>query len=185
MYNLFRRLNRARQTAISSFPSFFSLLSHPAKLNAHVISIRKSPLLSILSNYGSRSAPVVIYVPPSYTAYKPLMVVIDIISGQLLGTDQKGGLSVPIVNGEPRVFLPLVLHRKQGDEVKVGEWYREPMVLDTSVKGAMGGDRQSPGGGAGAGGSPGSPGSPGRHSAKTPSFGRVMSWLGMGSGGKG
>ena len=113
-----------------------------------------------------------LYIPPNLTAYKPLIVVIDIISGQLLGTDQKGGLSVPIVNGEPRVFLPLSLHR--GQEVAQGEWFKEPMTLDTSA-GVKNGHGQEGGR---------SPGGEGRHSAKTPSFGRMMSWLGMGSGGK-
>ena len=169
MYHLFRRLNRARRTALSH-PAFLTTPARATRISSHIISIRNSPLLTVLNNLGTRSAPTVAYLPQAQTGYKPLLVVIDVISGQVLGTDQKGGLSVPIVNGEPRVFLPLALHR--GQSVSVGEWYKEPMSLDWG---------NNVGGG---GGGSGSPGSPGRHTAKTPSFGRVMSWLGMGSGGK-
>lgn len=135
-----------------------------ARLNPHAMVITKSPLVSILTNYGSRAAPVVLQISPAQTGYRPLIPVIDIISGHVFATDSKGGLTVPIIAGQPRVFLPLSLHR--GLE---GEWAGRPAMgrIDTDVKTPSG--------------SPGSPGREGRH-AKSPSFGRVMSWLGMNKG---
>lgn len=74
---------------------------------------------------------------------------------------------MPIVNGEPRVFMPLEMHR--GLQMQVADW-QAPRV-ETDVKGANG---------YGQGQGHGSPASPGRHPGKSPSFGRMMSWLGMG-----
>lgn len=167
MYGLFRRLNAARRTATTRHPTYLSTLMRAARLNPHSMIITKSPLLSILTNYGSRSAPVVLSILPTQTGYKPLLPIIDIISGHIFATDQKGGLTIPIIAGQPRVFMPLSVHR--GLE---GDWAATPgqARIDTNMK--------TPGGSA-----PGSPNAEGgRHMAKSPSFGRMMSWLGMNKG---
>lgn len=166
MYSFFRRLNAARRSAISRHPVYLSTLMRAAKLNAHSMVITKSPLLSVLTNYGSRSVPVVLPISPSQTGYKPLIPVIDIISGHVFATDQKGGLTVPIIAGQPRVFMPLSVHR--GLE---GEWAATSGMarIDTDVR--------TPGSSA-----PGSPKEGSKH-VKSPSFGRMMSWLGMNKSG--
>lgn len=167
MYHLFRRMNRARNTAIAAHPAYLTTLMRPHKLNAHVMTSIKSPLLSVLNNYGSRTAPTAVYVAPAHTGYKPLLPVIDVISGHIYATDPRGGLSVPIVNGEPRIFMPLSIHR--GQQLPSSEWMgMAPVRVDT-------GEKMGSGQGAGAG-----PVSP-KHAGKSPSFGRMMSWLGMGS----
>lgn len=42
------------------------------------------------------------------------MAVIDVLTGHVYATDPKGALTVVIVAGEPRVFLPLAVYRSQG-----------------------------------------------------------------------
>jgi alpha-amylase len=137
------------------------------RFNSHTMVITKSPLLSVLTNYGSRSVPVVLPLTPAQTGYRPLIPVIDILSGHVFATDARGGLTVPIIAGQPRVFLPLSLHR--GLE---GEWAAVPgqLRIDTDVR--------TPGSA-----SPGSPSKEGSRHGKQPSFGRMMSWLGMNKGG--
>lgn len=108
MYHAYARLNHARRRAMA-FPSFLSTLLRHHNLDAHSAVIAKPPMVSILTNAGS-SAPVrIYYLPSAVTTYAPRMAVIDALSGQIFATDPQGGLSVPIVGGEPRVFLPMGL----------------------------------------------------------------------------
>ncbi|RXK37283.1 hypothetical protein M231_05425 [Tremella mesenterica] len=119
LYSTFLTLNTARRKAIQH-PPFLSTLIRTLILNNHTISISKPPLLTILTNSGSLSPTFVVHVPSMLTSYKPLLPVIDVISGQIFSTDPRGGLSVPLLNGEPRVFLPLNIHL--GDGVKAELW---------------------------------------------------------------
>lgn len=66
-------------------------------------------MVSIVTNVGSAAPVRVYYLPSAVTTYAPRMAVVDALSGQIFGTDPQGGLSVPIVSGEPRVFLPMAI----------------------------------------------------------------------------
>ncbi|BEI88484.1 uncharacterized protein CcaverHIS019_0112020 [Cutaneotrichosporon cavernicola] len=106
MYHVFARLNHARRRA-TAFPPFLTSLLWHHKLDAHTAVIAKPPLVSIFTNTGSTARVRVYYLPAMLTTYAPSMAVVDALSGQIFATDPQGGLSVPIVSGEPRVFLPL------------------------------------------------------------------------------
>lgn len=101
------------------------------QLNTHTVALSKAPFLTILTNVGSRAPPVVVHVTPEKTGYKPLMAVIDVLSGHVYATDPKGALSVAMVAGEPRVFLPLAVFRSQGIVPK--EVWTGGLKLDTDV----------------------------------------------------
>ena len=98
-------------------------------MDNHTIAVSKPPLLSVLSNYGSGSPAMPLYLSPMQTSYRPLLPIIDIISGQIFSTDPRGGLSLVIVRGEPRVFLPLDVHLGQD----MTSWVQVP-VVDTSAR---------------------------------------------------
>ncbi len=132
----------------------------PHQLNNHTIALTKPPLLTVLTNYGSSVPAIGIYVSPQQTSYKPLLPVIDILTGQVFSTDPRGGLTIPILASEPRVFLPLTVH--QGIASK--EAWAAVIKVDEEVK-----QVQSS-----------SPGSPGLRHGKRPSFSSVISWLGVG-----
>jgi alpha-amylase len=106
MYHVFARLNHARRRAMR-FPPFLTSLLRHHKLDAHTAVIAKPPLVSILTNTGAAAPVRVYYLPSAVTTFAPRMAVVDALSGQIFATDPHGGLSVPIVSGEPRVFLPL------------------------------------------------------------------------------
>ncbi|KAK8845346.1 hypothetical protein IAR55_006059 [Kwoniella newhampshirensis] len=170
-YQLVRTLNAARRSAAASHPSFHTTLSRPYQLDNHTIAIGKPPLLSIMTNYGSHSPTIGLHLTAQQTGYKPLLPVIDVLTNQIFSTDPRGGLTIALVDGEPRVFLPLSVHR---GIVNQDSWQSTKLDLDTSTK------LQS--------NSPmGSPGSPRNH-LKRPSLVGVMSWFSSGgrssSGGK-
>ncbi|KLT46106.1 alpha-amylase [Cutaneotrichosporon oleaginosum] len=106
MYHVFARLNHARRRAIA-FPPFLTSLMRHHKLDAHTAVFAKPPLVTILTNTGAASPVRVYYLPSALTTFAPRMAVVDALTGQVFATDPQGGLSVPIVSGEPRVFLPL------------------------------------------------------------------------------
>lgn len=137
----------------------------PHQLNNHTLALNKSPLLSILNNFGSGSPVTGIYLSPQQTGYKPLLPVIDVLSEQLFSTDPRGGLTIPLISGEPRVILPLSVHRGITSKEL---WASVPPKLDLESLNRLPSPR-SPGGG--------SPGSPGSH-RKRPSLTGMMSWLG-------
>lgn len=161
---MFRSLNAARRSAEASHPTFFTTQMHAYLLNNHTTAISKPPLLSILTNYGAHSAPLSLYITSAQTGFKPLIPVIDVLSGHVISTDPRGGLSVPILGGQPRVFLPLSVH--SGVSPKA-EWQATFMGIDTKVRQA----------------GPSSPASPGGTSMRLrPSLGGVISWFGSMSG---
>ena len=133
MYAFFRNLNAARRAAIAAYPLYLDTALRPHQLNNHSIALSKAPLLTLLSNYGSGTAAIGLYIPPSQTGFKPLLPIIDVLSGQILSTDPRGGLTVPVVGGEPRVFLPLGVYRG-GDEASASHWAARPMSIDTDVR---------------------------------------------------
>lgn len=106
MYHVYARLNHARRRAMA-FPPFLTTLLRHHKLDQHTALISKPPMVSILTNVGSAAPVRVYYLPSAVTTYGPRMAVVDALSGQIFATDPQGGLSVPIVSGEPRVFLPM------------------------------------------------------------------------------
>jgi alpha-amylase len=95
------------------------------------VAISKGPFLTVLSNVGSRSPPVVVHIGSDKSGYKASMPVIDILTGQAYATDPKGSLSVAIIAGEPRVFLPLAIYRSQGIVPK--EVWLAGLKVDTNV----------------------------------------------------
>ena len=107
---MFRNLNNARQSAIASNPALLTRLMRAHQINNRTLALSKPPLLSILTNYGSNVPAIGIYLSPQQTGYKPLLPIIDILTGQIHSTDPRGGLTIPIVAGQPRVFLPLSVH---------------------------------------------------------------------------
>jgi alpha-amylase len=170
LYQIFRSLNTARRSAAVSHPPFLTTPLRPYLPNNHTLILHKAPFVSILTNYGSLDdrIAVPVYIPPQQTGYKPLLPLIDIISGQILSTDPRGGISVPIVRGEPRVLVPLPVHLEEASK----EVWEKEIKLDVEVK--------TPGPS-----SPASPGSPGIGiHRRTPSLGRVLSWLGSVGGSK-
>nr|XP_031863707.1 uncharacterized protein CI109_000959 [Kwoniella shandongensis]KAA5530779.1 hypothetical protein CI109_000959 [Kwoniella shandongensis] len=166
-YQFIRTLNAARRSASASHPPFHKTLVRPYQLDNHTIALSKPPLLSILTNYGSHSAAIGLHLSPEQTGFKPLLPVIDVVTNQIFSTDPRGGLTVTLVDGEPRVFLPLAVHR--GITSK-DQWASVP--LPKLELGELLGKRQSP---------LNSPGSPRSH-LKRPSLGGMMSWFS--SGGK-
>lgn len=105
-YDMYARLNHARRRA-SSHSAYLNTLLKFAKFDTHSVLISKAPMLSVLTNYGASAPPKVYYI--SKTGYAPLIPVIDVLTGQVFATDPHGGLSVVILSGEPRVFLPLAI----------------------------------------------------------------------------
>lgn len=121
MFAFFRNLNAARRAAITSNPAYLTTLLRPHQLNNHSIAISKPPLLTVLTNYGSSVPATGLYVTPGQTGFKPLLPVIDVLTGQIFSTDPQGGLPLAIVAGEPRVFMPLAVHRDPAGTT-VGSW---------------------------------------------------------------
>jgi len=155
---MFQALNAARRSATASHPSFLTTPMHPYQLDNHTIALTKPPLLTVLTNYGSGTPAIGIYLSPRQTAYKSLLPIIDILSNQIYSTDPRGGITIPLVAGEPRVFLPLSVHRGVASEET---WSGEVKVKD-EVKVAS---SSSP--------------SPAAH-RKRPSFGAMISRWGVG-----
>ncbi|ODO01867.1 hypothetical protein L198_02595 [Cryptococcus wingfieldii CBS 7118] len=169
-YTLLQTLNKARSRASTS-PSFPALCKPYQHIN-HTLAISKPPLLSVLNNYGSYQVVNLHYIPPEQTGYRGELAVVDVVSGQVFGTDPKGGLSVPIVNGEPRVFLPLGVWK---GKVEDGEWQRKEVEEKSELGLGLG-----MGQGLGARSSSRSP--PGSPRLAT-SLGAMVSWLGNKNGG--
>jgi alpha-amylase len=130
-YSFFKKLNLARRKAITAFPPYVKTLLKMYQLNAHSVAISKGPVLTVLSNVGSRAPPIALHITSDKTGYKPLMPVIDVLSGHVYATDPKGALTVAIVAGEPRVFLPLAVYRSQGIVPK--ESWLGGLKVDTDV----------------------------------------------------
>lgn len=101
---MYARLNHARKRA-SAHPPFLNTLLKFMKFDTHSVAISKAPMLSVLTNFGASSSPRAYYIARS--GYAPLVPVIDVLTGQIFATDPHGGLSVVVLSGEPRVFLPL------------------------------------------------------------------------------
>jgi alpha-amylase len=170
LYRTFHALNLARQKAIASHPLFLSTLVRPYQPNNHTVALSKPPLLSLLSSFGSAPQVVPIHLTQAQTAYKPLIAIIDVLSAQILLTDPNGGLTVPIVHGQPRVFLPLGVWEGRGDaaaslapgwRVDTAESGRVPSSVTGSGSGSWAGHR------------------------KKPSLTAVMNWFNLGHGGSG
>lgn len=157
MFAFFRNLNTARKAGIASNPAYLSTLIKPYQLNNHSIAISKPPLLSLLTNYGSLVPAIGIYLSPIQTGYKPLIPVIDVLSGQIFSTDPRGGLSVPVLRGEPRVFLPLDVYNDPS-RVAMESW-NNVVRLDIDAAVGNGVSAKSPK-------SPGSPLSPGTRKSR-------------------
>ncbi|WWC85608.1 uncharacterized protein L201_000472 [Kwoniella dendrophila CBS 6074] len=160
-YGVIKALNAARRSASASHPEFLTTLMKPYQMGNHTIALSKPPLLSVLTNYGISMPAVGIHLSPSQTGFKPLLPIIDVLSGQIFSTDPKGGLTVSLVHGEPRVFLPLTVHRGlAGKEL----WATVPQPkLDINQATSF----RLP--------SPGSPGSPSGHRLR-PSLSGLMGW---------
>ena len=141
-FSFFKKLNHGRRKAITSYPGYFKSLLKINLLNTHTVAISKAPFLSILSNVGSRSPPVVLHITSDKTGYKALMPVIDILSGHVYATDPKGSLTVAIVAGEPRVFLPLSVYRSQGIVPK--ESWLAGLTVNTDIVTPNGAGSKSP-----------------------------------------
>ncbi|KAK4684870.1 hypothetical protein P7C73_g5293, partial [Tremellales sp. Uapishka_1] len=106
-YLMFQALNAARRAAAASNPEFYTTTARTFQLNNNSLVVSKAPLLALLNNYG-RSSPIrTAHLDVIKTSYGPSLLVIDVLSKQIYLTDKTGGLSIPIENGEPRVFLPL------------------------------------------------------------------------------
>lgn len=101
---MYARLNHARKRA-AAYPPYLNTLLKFLKFDTHSVAISKAPMLSVLTNFGANSPPKAYYIPK--TGYAPLIPVIDVLTGQVSATDPHGGLSVVLLSGEPRVFLPL------------------------------------------------------------------------------
>jgi alpha-amylase len=156
---MFRILNAARRSAVTSHPPYLTTLMRAHQPNNNTIALTKAPLLSVLTNYGATVPAIVLHLAPGQTGYKPLIPVIDVLTEQIFATDPRGGLTVPIVGGQPRVFLPLAVHRGAASK---SVWQGSALVkVDTSVAQDSKGHS-----------------TPGGSHRKTPSFGRVLSWLG-------
>jgi alpha-amylase len=141
-FSFFKKLNHGRRKAITAYPGYFKSLLKINLLNTHTVSISKSPFLTILSNVGSRSPPVVLHITSDKTGYKALMPVIDILSGHVYATDPKGSLTVVIIAGEPRVFLPLSVYRSQGIVPK--ESWLAGLTVNTDIVTPNGAGSKSP-----------------------------------------
>jgi alpha-amylase len=141
-FSFFKKLNHARRKAITAYPGYHKTPSKSHLLNTHSVGISKGPFLSILTNVGSRAPPVVLYITSDKSGYKPLMPVIDILSGHVYATDPKGALTVAIIAGEPRVFLPLAVYRSQGIVPK--EVWLAGLKVDTEVANGNGIGPKSP-----------------------------------------
>lgn len=129
MYHVYARLNHARRRAMAFAPFVSTLLRHH-KLDHHSVVIAKAPMVSILTNIGSAAPVKAYYLPSAVTSYAARMAVIDALTGQIFATDPQGGLSVPIVAGEPRVFLPMGLW-----EGRQGGWQATvPQAIQEGVK---------------------------------------------------
>ena len=170
MFTFFRNLNAARRAAITSNPSYLNTLLHPHQLNNHSIAISKPPLLSVLTNFGSSEPATGMYVAPAQTGFKPLLPVIDVLTGQIFATDPKGGLTVVIVAGEPRVFLPLDVFRDPA-KARIDSW-AAPVRIDSSV-----GSRSGPS-------SPVSPNASNPNSPRRRTPRSMMSFFGRSKGGE-
>ncbi|OCF59966.1 hypothetical protein L486_02639 [Kwoniella mangroviensis CBS 10435] len=129
-YAVIKALNQARRSAITSHPEFLTTLMKAYQLGNHTIALSKSPLLSVLTNYGSSVPAIGIHLNPEQTGYKPLLPLIDVLSGQIFSTDPRGALTVSLVNGEPRVFLPLSVHRGLSGKAA---WQALPNQIDLEM----------------------------------------------------
>jgi alpha-amylase len=142
LFSFFKKLNNARRKAITAYPAYFKSPLKAHLLNTHTAAISKGPFFTVLSNVGSRSPPVVLHVTSDKTGYKALMPVIDILSGHVYATDPKGSLTIVIIAGEPRVFLPLSIYRSQGIVPK--ESWLAGLKVDTDIASPNGSGSKSP-----------------------------------------
>ncbi|WWC57906.1 uncharacterized protein I303_100441 [Kwoniella dejecticola CBS 10117] len=164
-YNVIKALNDARRSAYLSHPEFLTTLMKAYQLGNHTIAVSKPPLLSVLTNYGSSVPAVGIHLSPQQTGFKPLLPVMDVLTGQIFSTDPQGGLTVSLVKGEPRVFLPLAVHRGLADK-ELWAAVPPPLKIDIHTSGRLG-----------------SPGSPGGHRLR-PSLSGLMGWWSSSGRGK-
>ncbi|WVR03431.1 hypothetical protein IAU60_000422 [Kwoniella sp. DSM 27419] len=162
-YDLIRTINAARRSAIASHPDYLTTVVRPFQLDNHTLALSKAPLLSILTNYGTSMPAIGVHIPPAQTGFKPLLPLIDVLSGQIFSTGPDGGLTVSLVVGEPRVFLPLSVHR--GISSKEA-WAPALPKLELSSLSRLSG--------------PNSPSSPSHR--KRPSLAGMMSWFSSRSG---
>lgn len=113
MYRTFGRINHARRRAVT-VPGYLTTLLRHHRLDMHTAALVKPPLVSVLTNTGAGAAPRAYYLPGAFTTYAPLIPVVDVLTGTILATDPGGGIAVPIVNGEPRVLMPLSVWEGRG-----------------------------------------------------------------------
>ncbi|WRT63429.1 uncharacterized protein IL334_000334 [Kwoniella shivajii] len=161
-FKAIKSLNEARRAAYASHPLFLSTLMRAFQLDNHTIALSKPPLLSVLTNYGTSMAAIGMYLAPTQTSFKPMLPIIDVLSGQIFSTDPQGGLTVSLVNGEPRVFLPLSVQRGPAGKEK---WAAILPQTDLSSSSKAN--------------SPGSPVSPGGHRLR-PSLSGIIGWWSSG-----
>ncbi|KAL7418971.1 hypothetical protein Q5752_006655 [Cryptotrichosporon argae] len=159
LYPFFTALNRARRHALAHLPYLSTPLA-ASRLDNHTTALSKPPLVSVLTNAGSAAPAAVHYLPVSQTAYRPRMAVIDVLSGELTATDPQGGLSVVVVAGQPRVYIPLAVWDDAA--APAAAWMRE-----TERDKAKAREKEAPA----------------RH-ARAASLQAALSWFGMGSSAK-
>jgi hypothetical protein len=95
-------LNRARKVGWNA--GFASNLATAIYTDANIAAIRKGPLLMVLSNEGSESAPKKILI---HTTFAFGSVLTNILTGHSIAI--KHSTSITIIQGQPQLYLPYPL----------------------------------------------------------------------------
>ena len=99
LYHYLALLNRVRK--LSWNMGFGSNLATAVHVDVNVAGIRKGPLLMILSNKGSKSAPRKISL---HTTFPTGSILVNVLTCQSIAV--KYSTNFTIIDGEPQVYLP-------------------------------------------------------------------------------
>ncbi|KAK4928504.1 hypothetical protein LTR49_004911 [Elasticomyces elasticus] len=103
LYGLIAKLNKARKHASSDDSSYLIYENYPIYTDTTTIAMRKGKMVTVLSNKGADGAAYTQSIPAGYASGSGLT---ELLSCNTVTAGSDGSISVPMANGQPRIYYP-------------------------------------------------------------------------------
>ncbi|KAK3679017.1 hypothetical protein LTR78_001470 [Recurvomyces mirabilis] len=103
LYELIATLNKARKHAISDDGGYLAYMNYPIYTDTTTIAMRKGKMVTVLSNKGANGAAYSQTIASGYAGNTGLT---ELLTCSTLTADGSGKITVPMANGQPRIYYP-------------------------------------------------------------------------------
>ena len=103
LYELIRKLNKARKHAISDDSSYLMYQNWPIYTDTSTLAVRKGNMVTVLSNKGADGDSYTQSIPAGYDSG---VKVTELLTCKTLTADSSGNIIVPMAAGQPRIYYP-------------------------------------------------------------------------------